>query len=62
MDPLVVLGIERLGGKKSSKGGDTGMGLYQADLGELRRVACVVERMVTQNIYDDIAQGKCCLY
>ncbi|XP_063874202.1 dynein intermediate chain 2, ciliary-like [Scylla paramamosain] len=56
VDPLVVLGIERLGGKKGSKGGDSGMSLYQADLGELRKVACVVERMVTQNIYDDISQ------
>ncbi|XP_050705726.1 dynein axonemal intermediate chain 1-like isoform X2 [Eriocheir sinensis] len=58
VDPLVVLGMEHLGAR--NRGGvSSGVGggdPYQANLTELRRVARVVERMVTQNIYDDISQ------
>lgn len=61
VDPLVVLGMEHLGVKNKGgvSGGGGGGDLYQANLKELRRVARVVERMVTQNIYDDISQGQC---
>lgn len=53
--------MERLGVRNQSAVGAGGGGSdpYRANLKELRRVARVVERMVTQNIYDDISQGQC---
>lgn len=57
----MVLGMEHLGAPNRGgvSGGGGGGDPYQANLKELRRVARVVERMVTQNIYDDISQGQC---